>query len=205
MSGPPSSKAPAGVPSSGTGKYVAVALLLLVGIGVILVWKFVLNKPQEQAVIPPPPPSSATETQKSSNPLIDEVPLPPPVVDSGPETGPPTKGTGTTVVVVNGGCDGQCVGQAPPELSGALQVRGANARRCYNAALAADPTLKGHVKIAVRISANGNACSASVAESSIGGNVAQCVAGMFRGGGYPAPKGGCVDAVVPMSFVSQNP
>jgi hypothetical protein len=35
--------------------------------------------------------------------------------------------------------------------------------------------------------------------------VGQCAANIFRSAGsYPAPRGGCVDAMVPMSFVPQG-
>ena len=76
------------------------------------------------------------------------------------------------------------------------------ARRCYNQALASDSTLKGHVSIAVRVGSNGAVCSANVASNDMGSStVANCAANVFRSGSYPAPKGGCKDAVVPLSFV----
>jgi hypothetical protein len=34
--------------------------------------------------------------------------------------------------------------------------------------------------------------------------VANCAANIFRSASYPAPRGGCVDATVPMSFVPQG-
>jgi hypothetical protein len=35
-------------------------------------------------------------------------------------------------------------------------------------------------------------------------NVANCAANIFRtSGGFPSPRGGCIDANVPLSFVPQ--
>jgi hypothetical protein len=98
------------------------------------------------------------------------------------------------------GCEAKCVGAPPPDLSSALQGRAAQARRCYNSALAQDATLKGRVTIAVKIAPNGSVCGASVAQTDMPA-VAGCVAGVFRSGSFPAPRGGCVDATVPMNFV----
>ena len=101
-----------------------------------------------------------------------------------------------------GGCDGTCSGKATAELGAALQARGNQARRCYNSALASDSSLRGHVTIAVKVGPGGNVCSASVAGNDMGSPaVANCAANILRNASYPAPKGGCVVATVPLSFV----
>jgi hypothetical protein len=195
----PNSVAPAGVPG-GNGKYVVVALLLLVGIGALVVWKFVLNKPDDQASLTAPSGSlGAPSITAPANPKLDDVPPPPPPV---PEAGPVEAGTKQTVGVgvASNGCDAKCGGAQPPDLASALQGRAAQARRCYNSALAQDSSLKGRVTIAVKISPQGSVCSASVAQTDMP-SVGACVAGVFRGGTFPAPRGGCVDAIVPMNFV----
>jgi outer membrane biosynthesis protein TonB len=70
----------------------------------------------------------------------------------------------------------------------------------------ADSSLKGHVTIAVKVGSGGNVCGVSVASNDMGSpGVANCAANIFRSvGSYPAPKGGCVEATVPMSFVPQG-
>ena len=94
---------------------------------------------------------------------------------------------------------------AASELDVALQVRGRQARRCYNQALSQDPSLKGHVEIAVRIGTAGNVCSVNVTANDMRTpNVANCAARILMNGGYPAPRGGCVERIVPMSFVPQG-
>jgi hypothetical protein len=72
--------------------------------------------------------------------------------------------------------------------------------RCYDTALALDPSIMGHVKIGVRVASNGTVCSASVAANDLSNpNVGSCIANMFRQSGhFPPPKGGCVDANVPI-------
>jgi hypothetical protein len=199
MSAPPSSLPPAGVPSSGNAKYAAVAVILLLGIGAIVVWKFVLSKPDQPVAQPTPsvaaPPPSASEIPSSK---LLAVPPPPPVESSAPTPTSAPKGTGVAQTGT-GGCDAKCTGAAPGDLAGALQTRASMARRCYQAALGNDSSLKGRVTVAVKISPSGSVCSAAVAQSDIPA-ISGCVAGVFRGGSFPAPRGGCVDTMVPMSF-----
>ncbi|HLK35992.1 MAG TPA: AgmX/PglI C-terminal domain-containing protein [Polyangiaceae bacterium] len=196
---PKSSLPPAGVPGSGgNAKYGIVALVLFLGIGG-LVWRIMSGR-SEQA--PAPAPSVAMSVAPPSNPRLDDVPPPPPPEDK-PEAGP----AGPRIVYVQaGGCEGKCVGKAPPELYQAVQVRGMQARRCYNQALSRDSSLKGHVSVNVRIGPTGNICSATVASNDMGTpNVAECAANIFRNvGGYPSPRGGCVEMNVPLSFVPQG-
>jgi len=146
----------------------------------------------DQAVLPRDPGWASHHSA-----LLDDIPPPPPP-DITPEAGKPN------VVYVPGApvCDGKCVGKAPAELGQALQQRANMARRCYNAALAQDSSLKGHVSIAVRVAPGGSVCSAAVAANDTGNSsVAQCAANAFRTGSYPSPAGGCVDATIPLSFV----
>ena len=195
----PSSRPPAGVPGAGGNlKYGVLTGLLLLGIIAILFWR---NGSKEPA--PPPSPAASAPTVAETapaNPKIDDVPPPPPVEEK------PEAGAGPKVIYVQaGGCDGKCVGAAPPELAQALQVRGAQARRCYNEALARDSSLRGHVSLAVRIGTAGNVCSVNVASNDMGTPaVANCAARILGSGSYPAPRGGCVDTQVPLSFVPQG-
>jgi hypothetical protein len=196
----PPSRPPAGVPPPSNAKYAIVAIVLVLGIAGIVVLRNMSSRSDTPA--PKPPPSLAASESAPSNPKLDDVPLPPP-----PEEKPEGGAVGPRIVYVqNAGCDGKCFGQAPPELGPALQARAAQARRCYNQALAGDSSLKGHVTVAVRIGPSGNVCSASVASNDMGTpGVANCAANIFRNvGGYPSPRGGCVDATVPLSFVPQN-
>lgn len=84
-------------------------------------------------------------------------------------------------------------------------MRASQARLCYNQALAQDSTIRGHVSLAVRVGPSGNVCSVGVASNDMSTvAVANCAANKFRNAVYPAPKGGCVDANVPLSFVPQG-
>jgi hypothetical protein len=176
-----------------------VAVVLLVAAVGLYFWR----SKSAASSAPTPLPTvagNAPSVEPPSNPKLDDVPPPLPPEDK-PEAGP----TNTRVVVAapGGGCEGTCsLKNATPELQGALQVRAAQARRCYNSALASDSSLRGHVSVAVRIGPSGNVCSAAVASNDMGSpGVAQCAANIFRNASYPAPRGGCVDANVPMSFV----
>lgn len=193
---PPSMGAPHGVPS-GNGKYVAIALLLLLMVGGLAYWQLT-KKPPEPVVVafdagPPVKPTGRNPD--------DDVPPPPPIEDAGPEAG-------KKIVYVQMGnqCDAKkCTGANTEELSTALGFRAKQAHRCYDNALSQDPTLKGKISIAVRVGANGQVCSAAVASNDMGTPmVANCVAGYFRGQNLPAPKGGCIDANVPINFVPRQ-
>jgi hypothetical protein len=199
---PPSSRPPAGIPDSGgNAKYAIVAIVLVLGAGGLFALRSMSGKGDVPSPLPQMPSASAS-SPFATNPALDDVPPPPP-----PDT-TPEGGTKSNVVYVptGSGCDGKCVGSAPPELGQALQVRASQARRCYNQALANDTSLKGHVSVAVKIGPSGNVCSASVAANDMGSpGVGECAANIFRSAGsYPAPRGGCVVATVPMSFVPQG-
>lgn len=198
---PPSSRPPAGVPvSGGNAKYAIVAVVLVLGIVAVIGQR----NCSSHASGPAPLASAfvAPSSAPPSNPKLDDIPPPPP-----PEEKPEAGLTAPKVVYASSaaGCDGKCSGTPPPELGQALQARAIQARRCYNQALTQDSSLRGHVTIAVRVGPGGNACSASVSTNDMGApGVANCAANIFRASSYPLPRGGCVDAVVPLSFVPQG-
>jgi hypothetical protein len=173
----------------------------MVGAAVALfAWRSCSSKTDVAA---PMPSVTATQTATATtNSKLDDIPLPPPVEEK-PEAGPPPK---IVSAPVNLGCDGKCNGAVTNELEQALQIRGAQTRRCYNSALAQDSQLKGHVQITVRVGPGGNLCSANVTSNDMGTpSVANCAANVFRASGsYPQPKGGCLEVAVPLSFVPQG-
>lgn len=182
----------------GNAKYIVIVVLLLGGIAGLLIWRQSGDKPQTITIHAPD-----ANAPVAVNPHLDDddVPPPPPVVDSGPDTG-------TRMMSNNGGgganCGAtKCNGTASPDLESALAFRAKQAHSCYDSALANDSSLKGKIAISVRVASNGQVCSAGVASNEMGSQaVAQCVANKFRQTGYfPAPKGGCIDANVPITFV----
>lgn len=193
---PPPSIAPAGT-SGGNGKYIVVAILLLGLVGGLVFWKM-SQKPVE------PPPVRVVDAGPPSGPTVgrnldDDIPLPPPVVDAGTDAG----AAKVTYTKFDNQCDVKsCGGSASSEMESQLSFRVRQARRCYNAALAQDNTLKGKLSVRVRVGSNGQVCSANVASDEIGNaGLANCVANTFRGANFPAPRGGCVDVNVPVNFV----
>ncbi len=192
---PPSSSLRPPAPSGSSKQYVAVVALLGAGLVGLLVWKyFAAGAPV--VVLPPPIPVHSAPV----NPREDDVPPPPPVEDSGPDTGPPKSAAISTAAV----CDAKaCSGGMTPDLEAALAFRAKTAHKCYDDALAQDTTLRGSVKISVRVASNGNICSANVSSSDLANpNVANCIANRFRQAGhFPAPAGGCLDVNVPISLM----
>jgi hypothetical protein len=154
---------------------------------------------------PPTPPilvidAAPPPTFSGRNP-DDDVPPPPVIPDAGPDAG-------KKIIITQSGnqCDAKkCTGQSGSELETALQFRVKQAHRCYDNALAQDPTLRGKVTVAVRIGANGQTCSAGIASNEMSSpQVASCVSGYFRGANFPSPKGGCVDVNIPINFVPRQ-
>ncbi len=183
-------------PTGGNGKYIAVVVVLGALVGIVLFKSCGGEKPQPVA------PVTTVVIAPSAVPVlrIDDIPLPIDVPDAAVETVKHNTTTGNG----NAGCDQKsCGGGTTPELESALGFRAKQAHRCYDSALAQDNTLQGKVSISVRIAPNGNVCSAGIASNDMGSaGVATCVANMFRASGhFPAPKGGCVDANIPISFV----
>jgi len=185
-------------PTHGNGKYIALGLLFLFGIAGLFVWKTVFDKTTPTAAAPPPP-GSAPPPATFSQSQVDEVPPPPPPE---PDAGPARRVASTNNSLA--GCEVKtCAGSVTSDLETALAFRAKQAHRCYDQALTQDNTLQGKVQITLRIAPSGGVCSAGVTANEMGTPaVAQCVAGYFKSTGhFPAPKGGCVDTAVPISFV----
>jgi hypothetical protein len=93
-----------------------------------------------------------------------------------------------------------------PSLGRILQVRAAQARRCYNQALRSDPTLRGAIVVLVRIGGDGRVCEMRVLASDMPQSMTACALSYFAvsdADPYTPPIGGCVDATVPIKFVPQ--
>ncbi len=193
---PPSMRPAAGVPSGGNGKFILLALLLFGGIAVVIYWK-TCRTPEPVVLVR----DAGPPLRPSHNPDED---IPPPITieDSGVDAGKKT-----VVVFLGTQCDAKrCAGATNSDIETALSFRAKQSHRCYDNALAQDPTLRGKVSIAVRIGANGTACSASVASNELASapGVANCVVNYFRGQAFPVPKGGCVDVNIPINFVPRQ-
>jgi hypothetical protein len=190
----PSMGPPAGIPaSSGNGKYIVVVVLLIAAVAALLAWRSCGGQGQPQTAVlkfDAGPPSSHDD---------DNVPPPP----------PPDEPAASASAAVRPGVFNPCDvksctnGKSSDELETALGFRAKQAHRCYDQALAQDGDLKGHVTISVRVASNGTLCAANVAANDMGSDaVANCVANVFRASrSFPAPKSGCVDAKIPISFV----
>jgi hypothetical protein len=193
---PPSSSLPPPVAGGTSTKYVAVVGLLGAGLLALLLWKHFGGDPVPVVVGPP----LGSLHPAPVGPREDDVPPPPPIEDSGPDTGSAKSTTASNPSA----CDAKtCPGGMTPDLEAALAFRAKTAHKCYDDALAQDSTLRGSVKIGVRVASNGNICSATTAASDLSNpNVATCIANRFRQAGhFPPPAGGCLDVNVPISLL----
>jgi hypothetical protein len=157
---------------------------------------------------PPPTPAPSVSVPASTAEPATTLDLPPiPIeIDAGPDTGgekpkPATTGTGGG----GGGCACTTSGSISDDIAKAAAARGGTAKQCYKTALEGNEGLAGTVTAQVRIGANGEACSVTIASDTTGSSKLQnCVRQKMAAGGYPKPKGGCVDVKVPVVFSTQH-
>jgi hypothetical protein len=191
---PPSSRPPE--PPSESGKYLAVVGLLAAALAGLLFWKHSQTPPD----IAPIPSASVPVHSSAPPPDTADIPPPPPAIPDA------SADTGTKVVQSGPAGDGcgqkSCNGKATPELQAALAFRAKTAHKCYDEALSQDSTLKGQVKINVRVGYSGAVCAAEVGSSELSNpSVAACIATRMRQGArLPPPVGGCIEAEVPIAL-----
>jgi len=183
--------------SGGSGPFILAAIVMLLLMGGLIVWKM-KSGGDETAKVEAPKPTATPE------PVLDEPPPPPPPpvasTDSSAkpdDTKPGSKKVGSTVA--SGAC-GVCSGEPHPALQGALGGKAGQSRACYEKALSSNSTLSGRMTVSIKINAQGGVCSAQVKSDMNNPLVENCVLQSFRAATFPAPKGGCVDASVPLYF-----
>jgi hypothetical protein len=97
--------------------------------------------------------------------------------------------------------DGQCSGEVQPALVEALSSRASQSRRCYDNLLRSNPSAEGRYVVSLRLSKRGKVERARLVKDEVGdAAMAQCVLARFRASSYPAPRGGCADVNVPLSY-----
>jgi len=184
--------------SGGSGPFILAAIVMLLLMGGLIFWK--MKGGEETAKVEAPTPSATSITQQ---PVLDEPPPPPPPAASAdasakPDDSKPGKKVGSTG---GGGSPcGECSGEPCPGLQAALSGKAGQSRACYEKALSTNSTLSGRMTVSIKINQQGTVCSAGV-KSDLGNPLVEnCVLQSFRGATFPAPKGGCVDAQVPLYF-----
>lgn len=193
----PRSSIPSTVPKKSSGAPYVIGIVVLVALIVGLVW-FKFSRDKEPPAQPPVI-QSVTQNNTPPPPVFD-IPAPP-ELDAAADavadtTKKPAGGGGVTL------CSSPCTGNAPPALRSALSGTASAARGCYERALRTNAMLEGRMMVAVRVASNGNVCSASIAQDSVGSpQVSSCVIGLFSGKRFPPVTGGrCADVQVPLSF-----
>jgi TonB family protein len=154
---------------------------------------------QETAKVEAPKPTATPE-----QPVLDEPPPPPPpppVASTDSSAKPDDKSGAKKVASTGGGSQcGVCSGEPSPSLPGALGGKAGQSRACYEKALSSNSTLSGRMTVSIKINQQGTVCSAQVKSDMNNPLVENCVLQSFRSATFPAPKGGCVDASVPLYF-----
>lgn len=192
------SAAPSGTPKGGGNAGVIIGVILLLGAaGGILFW---VNRKGDDGPKPTPSTQASTSTSVTAPPetTLDLPPIDLPKDAGVEDTGakPATTGTGG-----GGACACGQSGSITDEIKQAAAARGGTAKKCYQSALEGNEGLAGEMTVQLRIGPNGEACSASIVSDTTGSSkLQQCVRLKMAAGGYPRPKGGCVDVKVPVVF-----
>jgi TonB family protein len=191
---------PPSKPQNTKGFVIAASVMLLLTVG-LLYFKLGGNK------APPPKPAPVASVKPPAPKRLEHAPPPPPPVlpeASAPEKAPQQK-VQRTARAPSGGCSGTCEGKVTTVLQSALHAKGFQGRGCYERALRQNPMLEGRLSIRVRVGAQGQVCSASIAADSVGDpGVTACVLQLFRSARLPPPSMGCVDVQVPLNFVTKT-
>jgi hypothetical protein len=201
----PHSLPPSKVPgtSSGSGQYIALAVVLILVMGGLVYWKTRSNEASSAPPVPSAPAPTASAPVRA--PMID-APPPPPEEDAGAPAPSSTVAKGVKGAGGGFGCSASsCSGTPAGGMRGELAARAGNARGCYERALRVNPNLQGKLTVSLRVDPNGVICQANIGNDSVGsGEVSSCVLSMFRGQKVSAPSGGCVDVAVPLNFQPKN-
>jgi hypothetical protein len=188
---PDTSKPP---PKSGNGPFILAAIVMLLLMGGLIMWKMKGDEPKAKAPVPDAPAPTRV--------AVDEPPPPPPppAVDSAVKE-EPKPGVKRFSGTATPSCNGECAGEATAALRSALRAKAGQAQGCYERALRQNSTLQGRLSLGVRVGPAGQVCSASVLSNGLGDpGIAGCVLQMFRSGSFPPPEKGCVDTQVPLNF-----
>ncbi len=192
-----SSDLPSKTPSGGSGSYVRAAVIMLFIAGALIVWKLTRS--------PQPPATANAVVSEQPKAVVAPPPPPPPPEEEPSASASASAAPSAKAVRAGGGCTGECKGEVSHELRTYLSGRASQGRKCYERALLQNATLKGHLKVQVRLNPQGQLCNAAIAADELQDpGLSMCILQLFRNSVYPAPAGGCVDVAVPMSFVPQH-
>jgi hypothetical protein len=184
--------------AGGSGTYIRAAVVMLLLASALVFWKItrssgpepttnsgdVLAEPPKVEVTPPPPPP----------------PEPEPSASASASAAPAAKAARS-----GGGCSATCNGEVGNQLKVYVAGRAAQGRKCYERALLQNAALKGHMKVQLRVGAQGQLCSSSIVGDELNDpGLSMCIQQLFRNSVFPAPQAGCVDVAVPLSFVPQR-
>lgn len=141
----------------------------------------------------PGPAASAGPADASAN-LAETVPAP----------ASPSAAGSAAPPVPSAPCADRCSGTGTRDLVAFAMQRAAQAKPCYDRALSSDRALRGSMEVLVRLTDTGAVCATRVLKTSMPADVNECVTRVLGGADYPAPRGGCLDVAIPLSFVPKD-
>jgi hypothetical protein len=186
--------------SGGSGPIIIAAVLMLLLIGGLIVWKVTGSSDT------PKPQPTVAQVASVPLPTLDEPPPPPPPPPVAEDSAKPDeKGPKKPLVAGPNPCSKVCEGSPSAALSSALSARAGQSRSCYEKALSSNATLEGTLTVGVKVGPGGQVCGARVVSDGLHDpGVSNCVIARFMSSTFPAPQGGCAEVNVPLRFMPKR-
>jgi urease accessory protein len=127
------------------------------------------------------------------------------VTSSGASSAAPAAAPSVSAGPAASACTGSCAGVATQSLVSAAMARAGQAKPCFDRALVSDRTLRGRMRVNLRVLEDGSVCAPKVLESDMPADMNRCVTQVLSGAPYPPPTGGCIDVTIPLAFEPRAP
>jgi outer membrane biosynthesis protein TonB len=178
------------------GKYIVLAVLLLLGAGALWFFAKTDGSESEVEVVQPPPDASVREQ------FAPEIEIP---EQEAPDGGSDDASVAKTSQPSPAQADWECYGTI--DVAEVLHIINGQPRKqvqtCYERRLKDDNLLQGSMKVLLTIGTSGNVRAVSVDGSLDDPTVFACVRRVAKTWRFPEPKGGCVRVAVPFQMTPE--
>jgi hypothetical protein len=148
------------------------------------------------------PPSSSSREQPSATGPEPQSDTSPTVEQSAPQPSVEPEPTQSAPLRVKEGDAflGGAAGPAPPDLPAMLSRARPRLKHCYEASLATEPTIRGALRLTIRIGPNGEVLSVKSSPNSLPNDLVSCATAVFEHEHFAPPEGGGAVVDIPITF-----
>lgn len=192
-------------PSSGGNLKYGIIGVVLIG-AAIAVW-FGMKGCEEEPTQPmaEATPDAGAPTERPTSLADDDLYIPDPEPDAGPQIDSGPRVRYVTRYVGGGGGNWNCNGQIDPSRArAALSQSNLQFRNCYERRLKVNNTLEGRVNVQMRVGRSGRVTAVQVGGTLRDPQVLSCVRNIAQRIEFPAPTGGCAVVAAPFNFTPRR-